>query len=940
MGAPGMNPNIAAQIQAAMQQGSGQIQNPAIAAQFTQAMGSVAAPAQAAGQAAAQAATQFRAAGQAAGGAVPPIQGVGGAATGAGNAAVSTGRSFATMATHIVQGMLVWQAMNTVMNAGMAAFNNTIEQTIALDSAAARLSVTLNVSKDSAQQYAQALAMAGVAYGMKPQESFALGQYAARVQPNPAQRQELTQVSAKLGAVTGEDPKKLMDDLNVTYRQTGIAVSRLGDMTEMAWEKSGTSASEYLNMMREVGPLAKSTGIDIEKMSSIAALAADRMGGSISDASNTWTRLVKAIQEPNTAQSDVMSKYGVKVGGDVQATLDQLSKIDIETQDLAALSGRPGSPEAANDMRTLFAILREYHGELQKGIGLNDAFAKSTNSSAFALQKLGAYFTAFPDMLQASIGGIKEINAVLQGMITLLEKGGGIKVNLPEQLGINIAGIGLGIKLPEQLGLGVKGIQQTEAAQNPELSAARAWEQRRTTAPTEPTAKPTPAQIASASMYNAVLSGENVPKGTIDISQYTAAQVRYAEQQSRQMAEDWLQALSDFYDSQNITGEDKEKAMAEAKKMVDTAVAFFEDNGKIVSVSGAAAKYLPDILQKEQSQVGKLSTSATDFSRYSDEDIKRGMALVPKYMAGLEAMWRQQLAQKGASPAEIARIVAEKIAEINQTQLPAMRGNQFAMMQGPAAALLPQILPGLSRTQMLEDRLRDLRTSLEELNDTEKKKAQLEGQWNIPTGAKIMVPLTAESQALIKEHGGETDDEANRRKRESILKEIAEVERQLEAEKAKDALLLQSANTVQGASNNASAGLTETSIAARAAAEALYAAKAAAGSWGYTQPMERQDAMAAAGSWPTPPAAQEPVRPQSNYDDYALRHPTPAPAPAPTSALGGEALAIVQSINIQPVILNMDSIKVGEAVYPTIERRLTESLRGLAIASGGYTQDR
>ncbi len=852
-----------------------------------------------------------------------------------------SGRSLSGHVGSIITGMLVWQGMNTVMNAVIGTYQTAVDETMRLDQTSARLSVTLGITKEAASQAAMAMSLQGVQYGLAPEQSLGMGQYAARVRKEPAEAQELTKTAAMLGAVTGEDTKKLIDDLNVTARQTGISISVLGDMSAKAFQNSGTSASQYLNILREIGPLAKESGIDIDRMAGIAALAADRMGGSMSDAANTLTRLIKAATDPNAAQLSILNKYQIPIG-DVQQAMDMISKANMSAQELATLGGRPGMPAVANDIRTMIAVYKEYDGELQKGQGLQDQFSKSTDNIGDAGKRLkGSWdvlWQSFGTGFTLLIGGVGALDTLTARVIGLSEaiKNGDWGMLFEA---FAFGGAGGGILAPGFLKMGQAAMNQ----QQPAMTGGLPPDMRGQAEAGAISGLPAPKQTMTAMQLMLAQAAEK-ETGPVDLNKYNQAQITAARADAQRMSDDWLKSLSDFYDSQKIPEDEKEKSMAKAKEMIDSTVAFFEKNGQIISETGAPARYLQEALSKREQETSGLKTTATDVTRYSDEDLKRGFALVPQYVRNLQDMWRQQLANEGRTGPEIARIIGEKMTEMNQYQAAFMRGNSMTMLQGPAAMLLPQILPQLSRTQALEDRLSELRMSLEDLDDTEKKRAQLEGQWNIPTGAKLLVPLTAESQALIKEHGGESEDEAKNRRREQILREIAETERKLAAEKAKDATLLAMLSAQQNASTTANMGLSSTGTAGQQAAIALYALKAAAGDWG-SRPgptaAEQARERVAGATPPSEPPWREPGERKERAPAMAA-----APEAVPTGTylqgMQGQSMNLnsVVTIKAMPMQINntLTAILDGYAVAQALTKYLTQDLVYEATSSGALTQ--
>jgi len=699
--------------------------------------------------------------------------------------------------------------------------------------------------------------------------------------------------------------------------------------------------------LREIGPLAKESGIDIDRMAGIAALAADRMGGSMSDAANTMTRLIKAVTDPNAAQLSILNKFDIPIG-DIQQALDMISKANMSAGELASLGGRPGMPAVANDIRTLIAVYKEYDGELQKGQGLQDQFQKSTDNMGDANKRLGASWSVLWQGIgtgvSLAIGGasaLDTLTARIIGLSEALKKGdwglllqafaaGGAGGGIFNQAFLEKGRAAMNPQQPYQGGMYQPGMQ----GQNVGI---------------EPVAPTAPKQTMTAMQLMLAQAAEK-ETGPIDLNKYNQAQITAARADAQRMSDDWLKSLSDFYDSQKIPEDEKQKSMAKAKEMIDSTVAFFEKNGQIISETGAPARYLQEALSKREQETSGLKTTATDVTRYSDEDLKRGFALVPQYVRNLQDMWRQQLANEGRTGPEIARIIGEKMTEMNQYQAAFMRGNSMTMLQGPAAMLLPQILPQLSRTQALEDRLSELRMSLEDLDDTEKKRAQLEGQWNIPTGAKLLVPLTAESQALIKEHGGESEDEAKNRRREQILREIEETERKLAAEKAKDAALLTMLSGQQTASTTASDGLNVAGRAGHTAKEGLEAAGLA----GY----ELKARMADWGKMPTVTAAEQQrervagaiPEPDRTGEDYWQRHPaaaaiTPEATP-PTGTyspgMQGQSMNLnsVVTIKAMPMQINntLTAILDGYAVAQALTKYLTQDLVYEATSSGALTQ--
>jgi hypothetical protein len=770
-----------------------------------------------------------------------------------------SGRSFASHVQGIVTGMLVWQGMNLVMNTAGGVISTVTTETARLDSVSARLSVTLNTSKENAKQYAQALSMMGVAYGQSPETSQGLGFYASRVNKAPSVQQDLFKTSSMLGGVTGEDPKKLIDDLNVAYRQTGISVTTLGDMAAKAWVNSGTKASDFLNILREIGPLAKESGIDIEKMAGVAALSADRMGGSMSDAAATMTRLIKAVQDPNELQKSVLQRYGVNYGkgADVQEAMNKISQSNMSATDMAALGGRPGQPAVANDIRTMLAVFKDYKGELQTGKGLQDQFAQSMNSIDGASKRLDASF--------------KSIGTSL-GQSPLVS---GVAITAIDALGHSFLGLGKAVDIVDALfkSSEEKGFFKTMGIWDKTLLSA------------------------VTGKLPAVPSSSNMP----------------TEVQRAQAAG----GMSSQFTGTNVA-------------------------------AGGAEKAPPELLP--------FPTSETDISKYTRAQYESALAMTGKlfdnWMKQYEAMLRTMMTDENS----IANAMADERKRIGQTNMMLQSGSSYQNLQGSQAYFLQMALgqqkepPDTSKLEGLKDKLSDLKKSLEELDDTEKKRAQLEGQWNIPAGAKLLVPLTQESQALMKEHGGESEDQSKERRRQQILREIASTEEKIKKEEANLAKQTGSydifANTV-GRARMALEGFIGT-----------------LGSWAIP---EKDRARLGDESRPTKstPSYKGPTQPtEKSLEDY--REPEGAWAETSQSSMGQHAydsmLAIIDKVNqtrlpdtmqgqqerllqanmnikIAPAQITMSGRLVGQAVWEEyIHDKVTIDLNRTAQASGMYSQ--
>jgi len=863
--------------------------------------------------------------------------------------------SFLGHARSIVEGMLVWQALNTVMKAGLKTYGLAVEETGRLDSASARMAVTLGVTKDQARALAQEMSVRGIQYGLAPAESLPIAQYAARVQKEPAARAELTATAGMLGAVTGEDPKKLIDDLNVAYRQTGISVSQLGDMAAKAFQNSGTSASEYLNILREIGPLAQESGIDIERMAAIAALAADRMGGSMSDAANTMTRLIKAVTDPNAAQLSILNRYQIPIG-DVQQALDLISKANMSAQELATLGGRPGMPAVANDIRTLIAVYKEYDEELQRGKGLQDQFKDSVNNLEDAQKRLGAAWSvllqSFGTGLGNLIGGAKGVDTLAYALVGLSEA---IK-----KVDIRVLAMFLGAPAQTLPGLtaagaAIMGVKpETPESKLPGGRAGERWYEGIGT-PAFPT--PTETKPTMTAMQMMQMQAAQAISAPMDVSKYTAAQIEAARTKAESMTDDWIKAQESFFDSLGIPPDKKDQAMQSVREMADSAVVFIQDiTGNITTLTGAQALNFQDAIRQTEQFTGRLKIGGADWTKYSDEELKKAAGMVPQYQKMQVGAWEQQLQAQGVPAEKIGEIIASRMAEVMATILPVTRGMGMTTMTGPMAAFMPETLQIGSRTKALEDRLADLRSSLDDLNETETKRAQLEGMWNIPAGAKMLVPLTAESQQLIKEHGGETEDQARNKRRDQILREIAETEAKLAAEKAKDAQLLAILNSQQQASTTANIGLNQTGQAGQQAAAALYALKAAAGDWGGKAPgptvTEQQQRERVAGAIPEPaperqvPAGDRTQKMMEIYAELALKRTAvqqTVPTPQVTATgVYGPTTSIQSNVTLRAVPMNVTitstSVLDGQEVARSLQRYFTRDLVYEATSSGTLTQ--
>lgn len=113
-----------------------------------------------------------------------------------------------------------------------------------------------------------------------------------------------------------------------------------------------------------------------------------------------------------------------------------------------------------------------------------------------------------------------------------------------------------------------------------------------------------------------------------------------------------------------------------------------------------------------------------------------------------------------------------------------MMGGAQAYFLKPALGLTEQRDTRADRQKDLEERIKELKESMEDLNDTQKKAVQLQGMWNIPAGARILAPIAG--GAMRGEEGG-GEGGAGDARRARIQREIEKLEAELAKVKAEGA---------------------------------------------------------------------------------------------------------------------------------------------------------
>ena len=641
------------------------------------------------------------------------------------------------MVGRMLVSMFVWQGVNVAMNAVGQGISTVVTETLRLDTASADLATTLGTSKSTAEAYAKTMSTLGVAYGMKPAETLPIVDYAARVgkgagAPN---QQQLFDISTKLGQRTGEDPKKLIDDLNVTYRQTGISVTQLGDMAVKAFSNSGTSASDYLNILREVGPLAQASGIDIQRMAGIAAAAADRMGGSMSDAANTLTRLIKAVQEPNKLQFDVLTKYGITPGGDVQQKLTQVSQANMTAPDLASLGGRPGMPAVANDIRTMISTMMTYDGEMQRGKGLQEQWNTSTDTAQKALDRLGAAFEVSAQRILSA----DFVKGTANALTNIL--------NPP----------------------------------NPQEEARLESTYQRETGKSPVYEQPAILQPLIGAL-NTYFTG-NPKTTTADFEAYISKN---------------LPLIRTGQDIQTLgmTAQETARSLASISMTPTNVQAAY--NAPAAGFDPSTGGWnTPPIVGKQKMKVGlesgayELPESATDISKYTQAQIDKAMASIPEMMENTLQSYRTFLEALGVPQEEINALVKAREDSINSAMEMYQSGTKYSVLSGKEAYFLKDALGNVSDKDAKADKQKDLEEKIKELTeatyesaDQQKKANQLQGMWNIPTGAKILAPIASGAMRQPDSEGGGGGEAAWERNRQ---KQLEKLQKELEALKAEPA---------------------------------------------------------------------------------------------------------------------------------------------------------
>jgi len=883
---------------------------------------------------------------------------------------------------NVALGMLEWQAMNAVMNLVGGTFNTVIDGTMRMDAATAKLSVTLGTTKAIAREYAETMVQQGVQYGQAPVESLGLATYATRVRKNPQEQQELYQAASRISLVTGEDSLKLMDSLNVTARNTGMSFEQLENLAVATFENTGTSAQTALDIMREIGPIAKQAGVDMVTAFSVVAQTADLTGGNVSEAANAFTRLTMLATNPRLEQQQYLNEQmGISymAGGrrrDPNEIIREFTQKATQTDISKVWGGRPEVTQGLMPLLDVYKKTEQGENTILKALNSTasamDIYKATTDTTEMAVKKLGAAASVMAATIIEDSGIIKQ---AAQGMTTTIQM-------LPSLLKGDISGVmkALGYdegtinkfkqyqeQQPKGLleRMGGVGLGKLQYGEEHESEAARQAAQDKATelSERERELQAERTSVASARAQQAVTQSRQwgtsqvpnpyeiympyqkggqwiqpqaqLPEKTIDLQGKSRASVQMALGDTENLKREWLDGFRKMYQKMGMTQEQIDQLLSEKEKTVAQAVAFVKSAGMQMPVTGTQAYFLEEAMRQQEKTVAGLPTRAEDFTQYSDEDFMRAKELLPQYIQQSQGLWRQQMQFQGMKEPDIDAAIQAKMAWMQEQQLPAMRGNQMTNLTGAAAVFLPQILPTLSRTSGLEERLKDLRSSLEDLNETEKKRAQLEGQWNIPTGAKLLVPLTAESQKLIKEHGGETEDEAKNRRREQIMKEIAETEQKLAAEKAKDASILAMFAGQQTASDKSMTSLFNMSTAADTSKTSLDAFSqalglAATGGVGRTTAPGATDAYPGGAYLPT--ITKEPT---PYTGDIQKQFQTFLPMIASQMPQ-----TIENKITISPitVAVQLDSVKVGQAMTPTIQETMARRLTEFAIGTPMITQ--